>query len=54
MDRLGEEKGVYVLDGWVFPGMTAGRKSPESVSLTPYEHNVDVALVDFCRQENHP
>ena len=50
---LREEKGVYVFDGWVSPAVTAGRKRPESVSLTPYEHNVDVALVDFRRQENH-
>ena len=52
---LREEKGVYVFDGLVYPAVTAGRKRPESVSLTPYEHNVDVALVDFPRQENrHP
>ena len=51
---LREEKGVYVFDGWVSPAVTAGRKRSESVSLTPYEHNVDVALVDFPRQENHP
>ena len=52
--RLREEKGVFVFDGWVSPAMTVGRKRSESVSLTPYEHNVDVALVDFPRQENHP
>ena len=53
---LREEKGVYVFDGWVSPAMTAGRKRSESVSLTPYEHNVDGATspVDFLRQENHP
>ena len=51
---LREEKGVYVFYGWVSPAVTAGRKRPESVSLTPYEHDVDVALVDFPRQENHP
>ena len=51
---LREEKGVYVFDGWVSLAMTAGRKRPESVSLTPYEHNVDVAPVDFPRQVNHP
>ena len=34
--------------------MTAGRKRSEAVSLTPYEHNVDVAPVDFSRQENRP
>ena len=51
---LREEKGVYVFDGWVSPAVTAGRKRPESFSLTPYEHNVDVALVDFPRQKNHP
>ena len=51
---LREEKGVYVFDGWVSPAMTAGRKRSEAVSLTPYEHNVDVAPVDFPRQENHP
>ena len=44
---------VYVFDGWVSPAVTAGRKRPESVSLTPYEHNVDVAFVDFPRQENY-
>ena len=51
---LREEKGVYVFDGSVSPAVTAGRKRPESVSLTPYEHNVDVPPVDFPRQENHP
>ena len=45
---------VYVFDGWVSPAVTAGRKRSEVVSLTPYEHNVDVAPVDFPRQENHP
>ena len=50
---LREEKGVYVF-GWVSQAVTAGRKRSESVSLTPYEHNVDVATVDFPRQENHP
>ena len=40
--------------GWVSPAVTAGRKRPESVSLTPYEHDVDVAPVHFLRQENHP
>ena len=48
---LREEKGVYVFDG---PAVTAGRKRPESVSLTPYEHNVDVAPVDFLWQDNLP
>ena len=51
---LREGKGVYVFDGWVSLAVTAGRKGPESVSLTLYEHNVDVASVDFPRQENHP
>ena len=53
---LREEKGVYVFDGRVSPVMTAGRKRSESVSLTPYEHNVDAATspVGFLRQENHP
>ena len=51
---LREEKGVYVFDGWVSPAVTVGRKRSKSFSLTPYEHNVDVALVDFPRQENHP
>ena len=53
---LREEKGVYVFDGWISPATTAGRKKSESVSLTPYEHNVDGATspVDFPRQENHP
>ena len=49
---LREEKGVYVFDGWVSPAVTAGRKRSEAVSLTPYEHNVDVAPVDFPRQED--
>ena len=55
-ERIGlrEEKSVYVFDGRVSPAMTAGRKRSESVSFTPYEHNVDVALVDFRKQENHP
>ena len=34
--------------------MTAGRKRSEVVSLTPYEHNVDMTPVDFHGQENHP
>ena len=51
---LREEKGVYVFDGWVSPAMTAGRKRSEVVNSTPYEHNVDMAPVDFPRQENHP
>ena len=51
---LREEKDVYVFDGWVSPAMTAERKRSKVVSLTPYELNVDVALVDFPRQENHP
>ena len=46
---LREEKAVYVFDGWVPLAVTAGRKRPEFVSLTPYEHNVDVAPVDFPR-----
>ena len=49
---LREEKGVYVFDGWVSPAVTAGRNRSESVSLTPYEHNVDVAPVDFPRPLN--
>ena len=50
-----EEKGVYVFDGWVSPSATVGRKRSETVSLTPYEHNVDGAtsFVDVPRQENH-
>ena len=32
--------------------MTVGRKRSESVSLTPYEHNVDVAPVDFPRESS--
>ena len=51
---LREEKGVCVFDGWVSPAMADGRKRSEVVSLTPYEHNVDVAPLDFPRQENHP
>ena len=50
---LREEKSVHVFDGWVSPAVTAGRKRPESVSLTPFEHNVDFAFVDFPRQENY-
>ena len=55
-ERIGlrEEKGVYVFDSWISPARTAGRKRSEVVSLTPYEHNVDVTPVDFPRQENHP
>ena len=30
-----------------FTNTTAGRKRSEVVSLTPYEHNVDVTPVDF-------
>ena len=52
--RLREEKGVYVFDVWISPAMTAGRKMSKVLSLTPYEHNVDVAPVDLPRQENHP
>ena len=51
---LREEKGVYVFDGWISPATTSGRKRSKVLSLTPYEHNVDVALVVFPRQENHP
>ena len=51
---LREEKGVYVFDSWISPATTVGRKRSEVVSLTPYEHNVDVTLVDFPRQENLP
>ena len=51
---LREEKGVHVFDGWVSPAMTAGDERSEDVSLTPFEHNVDVAPVDFPRQENRP
>ena len=51
---LREEKGVYFFDDMVSPAMTAWRKRSEAVSLTPYERNVDVAPVDFPRQENHP
>ena len=51
---LREEKGVHVFDSWVSPSVSAGRKRSETVSLTPYEHDVDVAPVDFPRQDNHP
>ena len=51
---LREETGVYVFDSWISPAMTAGRQRSEVVSLTPYEHNVDMTSVDFPRQENHP
>ena len=47
---LREEKGVNDFDGWISPATTASKVS----SLTPYEHDVYVALVDFPRQENHP
>ena len=49
-----EEKGVHVFDGWISPTTTVGRKRSKVVSLTPFEHNIDVAPVDFPRQENHP
>ena len=49
-----EERCNYVFDSWISPAMTAGRKKSEVVSLTPYEHNVDMTPVDFSRQENHP
>ena len=52
--RLREEKGVYIFDGWISAATTAGRKRSKVLSLTPYEHNVDVAPVDFPRQESHP
>ena len=51
---LREEKGVHVLDGWISPAMTAGRQRSKVVSLTPFEHKIDVAPVEFPRQENHP
>ena len=51
---LREERGIYVFDSWISPATTAGRKMSEVFRLTPYEHNVDVTLVDFPRQENHP
>ena len=44
---LRAEKGVYVFDGCISPATTAGRKRSQVLSLTPYEHNVDVAPVDF-------
>ena len=49
-----DKKEVYVFDSWISPTTTVGRKKPEVVSLTTYEHNVDVTPVDFPRQENHP
>ena len=51
---LREEKGVHVFDGWISPTTTIVRMRSKVLSLTPYEHNVDVAPVDFPRQENHP
>ena len=45
---LREEKGVNDFDGWISPATTASKVS----SLTPYEHDVYVAPVDFPRQEN--
>ena len=51
---LREEKGVHVFDSWISLAMTAGRKRSEVVSLTPYEHNVDMTPVYFPRQENRP
>ena len=52
--RLREDKGVYVFDSWISPAMTGGRKRSVVVSLTPCKHNVDVTLVDFHKQQNHP
>ena len=51
---LREETGVYVFAGWISPATTAGRKRSKVLSLTPCEHNVDVALVVFRWQESHP
>ena len=51
---LREEESVYVFDGWISPAKAAGRKRSKVSSLTPYDHNVDVASVDFPRQENQP
>ena len=51
---LREEKGVYVFDGWISPATTAGRKRLKVLSVTPYEHNVDVAPVDVPGQETNP
>ena len=51
---LREEKGVYVFDGWIYQGTTAGRERSKVLSLTSHEQNVDVAPVDFPRQESHP
>ena len=51
---LREHKGVHDFDGWISLATTVGRKRSKVLSLTQYEHNVDVAPVDFHRQENHP
>ena len=44
---LREENGVNVFNGWICPATTAGRKRSKIFRLTPFEHNVDVAPVDF-------
>ena len=49
---LREEQGVNVFDGWVSPAVIAGRKRPESVSLTPYEHNVSQAGESSVRPQD--
>ena len=48
------KKKVSTFDGWISPATTAGRNRSTVLCLTPYEHNVDLAPVDFLRQENHP
>ena len=45
--RLREERGVYIFDGWISAAKTAGRKISKLLSLTRYEHDVDVAQVNF-------
>ena len=51
---LREEKGGYVLEGWISLAMTAGRKKSVYLSLTRHERYVDAAPVIFSRQESHP
>ena len=54
MDRVARRKRCLRFRRLGFSGNDSWRKRSKVVSLTPYEHNVDVALVDFPRQENHP
>ena len=51
---LREEKRCLRFRWLDFSGTDSREEKSEVVSLTPCEHNVDVAPVDFPRQENHP